>query len=359
MVFNALVILGMAIPAAYLLTGWARDYAVRNGVLDVPNARSSHPKATPRGGGLAIAFVLLAGTTLLGLSGLAPRRLVVAIAGGGLLVAAVGWFDDRSSRPVALRVFTHLAAAAWAVFWLGGLPTLRLGNNLLRLGVLGDLMAVLAIAWLVNLYNFMDGIDGLAASEAVAVAATAGVLLATGGDTGLATVSLLIAGAAVGFLAWNLPPAKVFMGDVGSGLLGYVFGVSALYSERSGSLPALIWVLLLGVFIVDATATLIRRVLRGERWFEAHRSHAYQMLTRTGLTHGGMTGLVVAVDSLLAFLAWLCIRYPNAVLAIEAAALSCLALVWLILTERVLTGSGKSSALASNRPDPKIPGPRG
>lgn len=355
MVFKALVTLGMAIPAAYLFTGWARDYAVRNGMLDVPNARSSHLRATPRGGGLAIAFVLLAGTALLGLSGLAPPRLVVAVAGGGLLVAAVGWFDDRRSQQVILRVFTHLAAAAWAVAWLGGLPTLRLGDSVLRLGVIGNLMAVLAITWLVNLYNFMDGIDGLAAGEAVIVAATAGVLLAAAGDTGLATVSFLVAGTAAGFVVWNLPPAKVFMGDVGSGLLGYVFGVITLYSERSGSLSALIWVLLLGVFIVDATGTLIRRVLRGERWFEPHRSHAYQMFTRTTLTHGQMTGLVMGVDSLLAFLAWLCIRYPNAVLAIAGAALSSLALVWLILTERVLTGSGKASALAPNRTFPQQP----
>jgi Fuc2NAc and GlcNAc transferase len=168
------------------------------------------------------------------------------------------------------------------------------------LGTAGSLLAVVGLAWLTNLYNFMDGIDGLAASEAVSVGLVGGGILAVAGADGIALAAFSLAATAGGFLVFNWPPAKIFMGDVGSGLLGYAFGVLALASERAGAVPLVVWMFLLAVFIVDATATLIRRVMKGERWYEAHRAHAYQRAVQAGYSHRQVTLAIMGLNVLLA-----------------------------------------------------------
>jgi Fuc2NAc and GlcNAc transferase len=152
------------------------------------------------------------------------------------------------------------------------------------------------IVWLINLYNFMDGIDGIAGGNAVVVALFGGLLAMRAGDLELGVVIMLVAGASMGFLVWNWPPARIFMGDVGSGFLGYLFGVIALVSQRHGPTGAAVWLLLLGVFVFDSTVTLARRVLRREQWYAAHRSHAYQRLVQSGRTHRQVTAAVLLSD---------------------------------------------------------------
>lgn len=316
---------------ASALTGAMRQYALRRGILDVPNARSSHAVATPRGGGVAIVVVFLVSMLLLTLRGLIDTVIAAAICGGGLLVAAVGWLDDRHGLPATLRAGAHVLAALWALYWLGGLPSLNLGITRLSLGSIGFVLGVLGIVWFVNLYNFMDGIDGLAGSEAITVAGTAALLIAgtrvgllpnpgmTGtapGAASIALVSSLLVPASAGFLVWNWPPATIFMGDVGSGFLGFTFGVLAVASENSGALPLLVWVLLLGVFVVDATATLLRRVWRRERWTEAHRTHAYQLAVQAGHTHKQVTVAVLSVNIMLGAAATAACVWPRALLPV-------------------------------------------
>ncbi len=247
-----------------------------------------------------------------------------ALLGGGVAVAAVGWLDDRRGMPAGVRALVHVLAAGWGVWCLGGFPSLDLGVAVVPLGTAGSLLAVVGLVWLTNLYNFMDGIDGLAAGEAVGVGLVGGVLLAAAGATGLSLVALALAAAAGGFLVFNWPPAKIFMGDVGSGLLGYAFGVLALASERAGAVPLVVWMILLAVFIVDATATLIRRVVNGERWFEAHRSHAYQHAVQAGYSHRDVTVAVMGLNALLAVAAtgvWLVPALFPAVLVVTAGGL--------------------------------------
>jgi Fuc2NAc and GlcNAc transferase len=308
----ALLALGAAAVAAWLLTAAVRRFALAHAVLDVPNQRSAHRVPTPRGGGLAIAAVSLGGTIAAGIGGLVPGRVALALVGGGALVAVVGWLDDRRGLSVAARATAHAAAAAWAVACLRGLPVLDVGAGSLSLGPLGALAALIGIVWGINLYNFMDGIDGLAGGEAVLVGAAGGGLLLLDGAAGLAFVSFLLAAASAGFLVWNWSPARLFMGDVGSGLLGYLFAVLALASERSGAVPALVWVLLLGVFVFDATVTLLRRAVRGERWYAAHASHAYQRAVRAGRTHARVTTAVLGLGLVLAALATLAVGRPAA-----------------------------------------------
>jgi Fuc2NAc and GlcNAc transferase len=222
--------------------------------------------------------------------------------------------------PPALRLAVHLCAAAWALWCLGGLAPLRVGGALLSLGWPGELLALCALVWVLNLFNFMDGIDGIAASEAIFVALGGALLTAAAAPAaGIGALAWLLAAACAGFLWWNWPPARIFLGDVGSGYLGYVIGVLALAAARTDPTAVWIWLILGGAFFVDATATLLRRALRGERPHQAHRSHAYQWLARRWASHRRVTLTIAAVN-----LAWL---LPCALLAARHPARA----AWLVL----------------------------
>jgi Fuc2NAc and GlcNAc transferase len=206
-----------------------------------------------------------------------PLRGAIGLFGAGSLVAAIGFADDHGHIQPRWRLLVHFFAAGWLVVWLGGLPPLSVPGGVMEFGWVGYPIAVLYVVWLLNLCNFMDGIDGIAATEVATVAlGGAAIRAATTSDIRALSAPLVVAGAALGFLIWNWPPARIFMGDVGSGFLGLV--VAALSLEAGWVQPHLLWswIMLLGVFIVDATVTLIRRAVRGDRFYEAHRSHAYQ-----------------------------------------------------------------------------------
>jgi len=206
--------------------------------------------------------------------------------------------------PARVRAFVHLIAAIIALVLIGGLPTLRFGGSEFSIGATGWVLGTLGIVWSINLYNFMDGIDGIAASEAVVVCGAGALLASLTGATSVSMASALIAAAAAGFLVWNWPAAKIFMGDVGSGLLGFCIAVAAIASENSGGPSLLVWLVLGAVFFFDATVTLVRRVLRREKWFEAHRRHAYQRAVQAGWSHATVTGGVILLDLVLAGLAY-------------------------------------------------------
>jgi Fuc2NAc and GlcNAc transferase len=325
----ALLVLGGGALVAWALTGWVRAYAVRRALLDVPNHRSLHARPTPRGGGAALAAVVLGGTLAAALAGAVPPRLGAVVVVGGGAIAWIGWLDDRRHVRARWRASLHLAAALFAVVCLGGLPSLRVGDWTVPLGWFGMMAAVLGTMWLINLYNFMDGIDALAGGEAVAVGVAGGTLALLSGNGGIALVAFLTAGASLGFLLWNWPPARIFMGDVGSGLLGYLFAVLAIASEREGALPLLVWLLLLGVFVFDATVTLLRRMARRDKWYLAHRTHAYQRLVQAGFSHGRVAGVVAAVNGVLAAGAALAWRDPTLLPAVVAAGLGLLTALYL------------------------------
>jgi Fuc2NAc and GlcNAc transferase len=170
-----------------------------------------------------------------------------------------------------------------------------MGHWTAPLGLAGSVGAALFIVWCVNLYNFMDGIDGIAAGQGVVAALAGAALCGARGDLGLACAALTVAGANAGFLVWNWAPARIFMGDVGSGLLGFLFAVLGLAAEREGAVPLLAWVLLFAPFVADATITLIRRVARREAWYAAHRSHAYQRAVQAGWPHARVSAATMAL----------------------------------------------------------------
>jgi Fuc2NAc and GlcNAc transferase len=304
-----LLLSAVAFVASAGLSELTRRYALSRSLLDVPNERSSHSVPTPRGGGLAIVLVVVAGLGVLVMTGRVGLRPAVALGGGGVLVAMVGWLDDCRGVSTGRRLMAHVAAAAWAVAWLDGMPHLTVGMGTVHLAGAGAILAVLGVVWATNLYNFMDGIDGLAAAEAVVVGLM-GALLLGWRDSSLAPVALLLVGAAGGFLIWNWPPARLFMGDVGSGFLGFLFGGLAVAGEKENTLPALVWLLLLGPFFVDATVTLLRRMIRGERWYAAHRTHAYQRAVQAGWSHRRVSVAIVAISSALGLISFMVVRHP-------------------------------------------------
>ncbi|MFL6601424.1 MAG: MraY family glycosyltransferase [Steroidobacteraceae bacterium] len=296
-----MILLVATAASSALVTGLLRQYAIRSGLIDRPNIRSSHSVPTPRGGGLAIVFTSLLAATFLCLVHMLAWRTFVALAGGGLAVAAVGFIDDRHPLPARVRLAVHLGAALWCLAWLGGLPPLQLANRVVHLGWSGYVLGALAIVWVLNLFNFMDGIDGIAASEAIFVTGAGAVLgswmaAAAVSSGGAAAAAAVVAAACSGFLVWNWPPARIFMGDVSSGYLGYVIATLALAAGHENPVAMWIWLLLGGAFFVDATVTLIRRLLRGEQVYEAHRSHAYQWLAREWKSHGLVTLTVMLVN---------------------------------------------------------------
>jgi len=288
-------------------------------MLDIPNDRSLHEAPTPRGGGLSFVAVFLAAVTGLALAGMISGRLALALGPGGALVALAGWLDDHGHLPVRLRLAVQFLAAGIAVAALGGVDSLELGRVTMPLGSAGSVLAAVGIVWMLNLYNFMDGIDGIAGVEAVTTALFAGLFLAWKGAPGIAFLCAVLAAATAGFLTWNWPPAKIFMGDVGSGFLGYVFAVMALASEKAGAVPLLVWILLLGVFVLDTTVTLLLRMRRGETIWQAHRSHYFQRAVRAGLSHRSVTVWTGLLNGCLGALAALAVVRPELLLSAVAA----------------------------------------
>jgi Fuc2NAc and GlcNAc transferase len=290
-----------ALIASYLLTLAIRRAASRLGLIDVPNERSSHAIPTATGGGLAIAVSSTLALGFLAALGIIPGRLFLGLVPAGAAVAAVGFIDDRKSLPARIRLLVHFIAAAWAVVCVGPVHVFSVGSDKYGLTWLDDAISTIGIAWFLNMFNFMDGIDAIAASEAVFLCAGTSLLaLFSVAISYIAGSAVVIGAASAGFLVWNWPPAKTFMGDVGSGYLGFAFAVLGVASgAHYGSAPLCSCIILAGVFVVDSTFTLVRRFMRGERVTEAHRTHAFQLLAQR-VGHGKVTLTVALIN-----LAWL------------------------------------------------------
>lgn len=292
---------GLVFLLAWLLTGALRRYALARNVIDVPNERSSHKTPTPRGGGISFVVAFVAGMFAMGADGIVAWPVVCGLAIAGAWIALIGFLDDHGHIQARWRLLAHFIGAAWGLYWIGGAPALSIAGLPLAPGWLLNIAAAFYLVWLLNLYNFMDGIDGLASIEAICAAVGGTILYAiTGaGDAGLPTI--LLAAAVLGFLLWNFPPAKIFMGDGGSGFLGLTLGILSLKAGWQAPELFWAWAILLGVFIVDATVTLLRRLFRGEKVYEAHRTHAYQYASRKWGSHRSVTLTVLAINVLWLF----------------------------------------------------------
>lgn len=286
-----------AFVATLVLTGAYRAYALRRGVLDVPNARSSHQVPTPRGGGVAFVVAFLAAFCAVPSAFSADGGTLTAVLGAGGAMALLGFVDDHGHIPAGWRLLGHFAASAWALYWLGpGWIPEFFGVGLAHQAA-GYAISALGIVWLLNLFNFMDGIDGIAGVETITASLGAAGLWFLANPSGSWSAPLLLAASTTGFLVWNFPPARIFMGDAGSNFLGITLAILAMRAAADSSRLLWAWGILLGVFIVDATVTLFRRLARRERVHQAHRTHAYQYAARkhghrpVTLATGALTGV--------------------------------------------------------------------
>nr|WP_301292877.1 glycosyltransferase family 4 protein [Achromobacter insolitus] len=286
---------------AWLLTGALRRYALTHNVIDVPNARSSHKTPTPRGGGIAFVISFLVGLGTLAATGNVAPVDALALGGAGAWIALIGFLDDHGHIQARWRLLAHFAGAAWVLYWIGGVPSVSLWGLELQSGWMLSILGALYLVWMLNLYNFMDGIDGLASIEALCVTVGGCILYVLAGQPMAAAPSALLAATVAGFLIWNFPPAKIFMGDGGSGFLGLILGALSLLAGWHSPAMLWAWLVLLGVFIIDATVTLIRRLCRGEKVYEAHRTHAYQYASRKYSSHRRVTLTVLAINVLWLF----------------------------------------------------------
>lgn len=307
-IFYSALVIG-ALLLAMVLTWYSLRRAPAVGMLDIPNQRSSHSVPTPRGGGIAIVVTVLVAVLVFWCRGRLDYWVAITWLLGGGAVALVGWLDDSRSLSPLVRLIVHLGASIFAVYALDGASSLHAELPACPLWLCFVLL-VLTTGWMLNLFNFMDGIDGIAGSEAIFVFG-AGILLLGGAlPEGERWLACVLVGACVGFLIFNWPPARIFMGDVGSGFLGYVIAIMAMSVARNEPAHLMVWLVLSGVFVMDATLTLLRRLARGEKPYEGHRTHAYQWLSRRWSSHLRVILLVWAVNLMwLLPVTWVLLRW--------------------------------------------------
>ncbi|GGY20488.1 LPS biosynthesis protein [Rhodanobacter panaciterrae] len=312
-----------------LLARGAIGYAHRRGMLDQPGQRRSHQLPTPRGGGIGIvvAMLICLPGALLSAPAALPPNLIAGLLMALLLVALAGWWDDHRSLPIWPRLGAQMLATG--VFSLALLMT-DLSWWWLPLLLIGGV-------WSINLHNFMDGIDGLLAQQAIFVGGGLALLAWGTAQPALALAAATLATAALGFWYYNRPLARIFMGDVGSGSVGLlIFAFSAMLWRQNHALlwPALI---LSSAFVVDASLTLLTRMWRGRRWYTAHREHLYQWLVRRGGTHARIDAVYLCWNLLIAApLAWLAWSHLRMALPITMVAYLGATAAWLALKRRCL-----------------------
>ena len=268
--------LSLIVFSSYIITELIRRYTLKKNLVDVPNNRSSHSIPIPRGGGLSIVIIFLVSISFLDSLSM---EIYFALLGSGLIIASIGFWDDLGHIAARWRLLTHLLASLWVLYWLVDISEFQFLSVSLDLGWLGMSVVVFFLVWLLNLFNFMDGIDGIAASETIFVTCSGAYFSWLNGFENLTFISLILAASTTGFLILNWSPAKIFMGDVGSGFLGMIIGVIA-YANILEGISVWLWFILLAVFLVDSSVTLLRRILKREKWYEAHCSHAYQHAAR-------------------------------------------------------------------------------
>lgn len=282
-----LVILVLAF-CSFLLTYIIRQIAIKNKIISIPNERSLHVIPTPVGGGLAIVITWYAGITILFLNGFLERSLYFALLSGAIL-AIISFIDDIIGLKPVVRLCFHFITAIIAFILIGGLRQLIIPGIELKYMYFLYPFAIIGMVWFINLFNFMDGVDGFASLEAITICI---VIYFLSGSI----INLILVACISGFLFWNWPKAKIFMGDVGSTQLGFILIVLGIYFHNTFKFSILNWIMLSSPFWFDATLTLYRRWRNGEKLGEAHRKHAYQRIVQAGFSHLKVNAFLLLIN---------------------------------------------------------------
>ena len=284
-----------ALVIAFLLTPLVRRYSLRRGLIDEPGPRRSHATRIARGGGLAIGVAIVSASCFQAMAGQQTLSFLL----GAVIVLSLGWCDDHRPLPVGWRLATQLFVAVGILTWLGPVESIHVAGMPVDLVWVWTPLAAVALVWLMNLFNFMDGSDGLASAQGVISCGLFSAVFAVHGELVPAGLAGVVAGATAGFLFWNWPRASIFLGDSGSLLLGWCVGSLALFGTLSGSISIWLAFIIVSPFVVDATATLGWRLARGKRWYTPHKEHAYQYLIQMGWSHHRVLLAWIALNALL------------------------------------------------------------
>lgn len=309
------------------LIKWLIGFLINRKIVDSANERSLHQGVIPRGGGLVIVLVLIIGALFASVMSDRP----VSFAVWSLLLigwASLSWLDDRFDLSPHLRLFVQMVLAAFTLAAFGWITSITLSSNIdIPVGVvMGPLLLGLGIVWFTNLYNFMDGLDGLAAGQTIVAGITLGFWFYSVGDTWVAILCAALTAATYGFLLHNWHPAKIFMGDVGSITIGAFFATLIVYGRTQYQMPVLCFVVLFSVFVGDASITLIRRIINREKIWLPHRSHIYQRAAALGFDHDKIALTSIVLMCICAVLASICLSEHDRILPVIFATLILLAL---------------------------------
>lgn len=273
---------------SFMLTYVIRQYALRKNIFVIPNARSMHEKPTPSGGGLSFVIAWYIGITVLYFSGLLEKDLFFALL-CGILLAAVSLIDDILDLSALIRLIVQFITSIAAFWFLGGLRPVIIPEIEVNYTFIIYPLAVIGIVWFINLFNFMDGVDGFASVQAIIICLVFYFFTWN-------LIALLLAVTVAGFLYWNWPKARIFMGDVGSTQLGFILIILGIYFHNVKDFSILNWIMIASPFWFDATLTLFRRWRNREKLSEAHRKHVYQRIVQAGYSHVKVIGFLVLVN---------------------------------------------------------------
>ena len=273
---------------SYILTYFIIGYSRQKKLLAIPNYRSLHDQPTPSGGGIAISISWYLGITVMFFTGIIERGLYLALL-SGVILAIVSLFNDLRDIKPGIRLVFHFAAAMAAFFFLNGLRPLIIPGIELNYPLLIYPLTIIGMVWFINLFNFMDGVDGFASVQTIIISSVLFVF-----TWNLSTILLI--SVITGFLYWNWPKAKIFMGDVGSTQLGFILVVLGIYFHNTLEFSILNWIMLASPFWFDATLTLLRRWRNGEKLSEAHCKHAYQRIVKAGFSHERVNLFLILIN---------------------------------------------------------------
>ena len=289
-----------------------KKYALQLNLMAIPNERSLHNKVIPRGGGVIIAIIFLSFNLVFYVSSQMKTAEFLALFGGGLIISVTGFLDDILELKASIRFLIQFLAVGWGLYWVGGIPSIAFFEGLSGLYVIANGVAVVLLVWLINAFNFMDGIDGMATSGVTFFSLSVGGYFLWQGIEPYGSLLIILAACSLAFLYFNWPPAKMFMGDAGSTFFGYFFGVMLIITVNNSSLSIWTWLIILAYFITDTTTTTFLRLCLVKGWYRPHRSHAYQNLARVLDSHKFVTSLITGINVFyLLPMAYLSIEYPQ------------------------------------------------
>jgi Fuc2NAc and GlcNAc transferase len=333
--FNLFILSIIFIVTSVITTSIIRNFSIKNNLLDIPNERSSHRTPKPKGGGISIVGALIFTIVILFQYEMIASEITISMVIGLVIVSIVALINDYKNLSPLIRTVIYIISAGFSLYIIDGFESVVINNYSYNLGYIGYCLGILFLVWLTNLYNFMDGTDGFAATQTICVSLFCFYLFYLSNNIPFFIIMLCLVSTTIGFLFWNWSPAKIFMGDVGSCSIGFFFGLLSIYTENKGIISITVWVILLAPFIADATFTLIKRVVNNEKWYEAHNSHAYQKLHKHGISHSQIASCLFVINVAVIWpIAYFAHTYKNYELFMLILSYILTAFIWLIIQSK-------------------------